>query len=1222
MTSSAASAAQADHHSLKLEPTALSELSATATTTTRTANKTTTDAATAQDNLNTDNLIPHNNNVRDEFSQEFSTNPDRATAATAPLPHTTATDLVASHVKQEGISLLPTTGRDVSEPTTSSSHLLQQNPNPDTPLPVPDRGGNETSPIIDGLPSADHVDIDAVIADVPTLSTATPAEPVTPIQSHTRGHPSLSRRSSTVGPNAIPFASASEASRVRNAISNNSFNMMAFAQMSSPLPMTMGHIAPPSIVTPAQVTLPIPGEGVDGLPSAMHPLVSTEEGLESFARIEFADSVFQMTTYAVIIGRDQRAMEQAKRDERRAEEYRRIAEEHAAQGLPPPNPIMQERNRKFSKSYVSEEGGMLGPESDGESVTRPQKKRKRTRSVGSSQNDAEGQEEQLIMDRQYVSHTPGAAAVDLKSLRPSPHHTPFIGIHSPGPDIASKTKAISREHLKIQFNAEKNVFEAIPLHKNGFFCDDVHYRQDSVVLKSGARLQIKDVDFTFIINGVERGRTGAEDLEDGPKRRYSEGGKEMSVEFELGQAHEDLRSDSDELSELGSPPELSDDGEIKSESEDEETGKTKHTTEQPPKRRGPGRPPKDGIMSKRERRELNKREQEIERQRQMEELAANGEAPIKRKVGRPRKHPLPESADGKPEKRKYKPRKPKGEEEGSEAERRRERKERRLARPKSPPLKLRREDFTEEQLAKPNKNYGILIDEVLREAGPDGLILKQIYNRISAKYPFYHFCTETKGWESSVRHNLIGNSAFRKDPKSGAWTRVPGIELDAGKKRKGDAAAVERAAAAAAAAAAASAAAAVAGGQPYATAYGNHVYPGYGTDGHQLPPGSNQAYLTGGAAPAYQQNHQPSQLAFGGQQGDSGAQTYATPTGQHPASTDSALQAGVANLAGATATPQGVPPNGIASAGPQLLPGQVQPAQATNAQNHAIENGAGHNYALGTASSAVVTPGPAAQPNGVQGAVPVPGTLPTGPAQQAFYAAHAPGPIPTQVAPQQANGVGPITSSIQGQPSRPSVLPRPALMHPRLITLIKNGAKEMRKHPALDRRSIFSAVNRALALKPRHSPGSSKTQPLAETIERKLVGTVDGIVKSYFEAHPSEYKHPIHLDVVSLLVGLREILQKRVGQTSTSANGSMVNAGSEKDKESKQEKQREMGELMVLSCFDRLVGVMDESVFDWLKEEGMNPSEEEDLRMWMAAEAQLMPVVKGYITKMGFTLPT
>ncbi|KAG7139492.1 hypothetical protein HYQ46_008160 [Verticillium longisporum] len=166
-----------------------------------------------------------------------------------------------------------------------------------------------------------------------------------------------------------------------------------------------------------------------------------------------------------------------------------------------------------------------------------------------------------------------------------------------------------------------------------------------------------------------------------------------------------------------------------------------------------------------------------------------GEPPIKRKVGRPRKHPLPEDGGDRPEKRKYKPRKPKEEGgEGSDAERRAKEKKDKKVRPKSPPLELKIEDYTEEQLQKPNKNYGVLIDETLTaahaEGRAEGLTLKQIYKRITLKYPWFYFHTETKGWESSVRHNLIGNEAFKKDDTTGLWSRVPGVELDAGKKRK------------------------------------------------------------------------------------------------------------------------------------------------------------------------------------------------------------------------------------------------------------------------------------------------------------------------------------------------------------------------------------------------------------------------------------------------------
>lgn len=653
-------------------------------------------------------------------------------------------------------------------------------------------------------------------------------------------------------------------------LSHNMSLMMALAQLSanqiSQMPST------PTVVTPAQVSLPNlmhdTGDHLAQSTAAGQVGVSAAPPapLESFARIEFADSVFQMTTYAVIIGRDQRALEQARRDERRAEDYQRRVEENAAAGLPPPSPPSQEP-RKFSKSYVSEEGGMLGPESDGDGDVRPAKRRKteaggggsgsshsqqqQQNAVAEEQAAADAADKNLIANRQYVSHTPGAAAVDLASLRPSPSYVPFIGIHSPGPGIASKTKAISREHLRIQFNPREGIFEAIPLHKNGFFCEDVHYKEGRAILHSGDRLQIKDIEFAFIINGVAPGKTGAEEYageDDKSRRRYSEGGKEMSFDFESSHAGEIQSTSSDEeednLADLAreeSGSELSDVGEDEIEDVDEsqiletvetdtpppqvvreETQETTRESPQqqlhqlqqlqqqdfsdqqiknepmldfdglpmmPPKKRGPGRPPKNGIMSKREERLRKKMAMEIARKTMPQ--PPPGEPPVKRKVGRPRKHPRPEDDPERPEKRKYKPRKPKGEDGaeglsdgGGGGGGEKPPKEKRREKPKTPPLELRKEDFTEEQLQKPNKNYGVLIDEVLTEAAGDGLTLKQIYKRIQKKYPYYYFVVDTKGWESSVRHNLIGNDAFKKNEETHLWSRVPGIELDAGKKRK------------------------------------------------------------------------------------------------------------------------------------------------------------------------------------------------------------------------------------------------------------------------------------------------------------------------------------------------------------------------------------------------------------------------------------------------------
>ncbi|KHE83450.1 hypothetical protein GE21DRAFT_1273825, partial [Neurospora crassa] len=615
---------------------------------------------------------------------------------------------------------------------------------------------------------------------------------------------------------------------------------------------------PPNTVRPSQVSLAqmqldqanathlphLTAQGGIQPPPAAAAATAADASLESFARLEFADGVFQMTTYALIIGRDQRAWRLAKKEERRAEQYQRLKDEYEAQGLTPPAPPSEDA-RRFSKSYISEEGGMLGPESDDEedeegrpSDNRAPKKRKMNGGV-SLPVDSFGEAESSLMsadqtvddgkgpvsNRQYVSHTPGAAAVNLSALRPSPHHTPFLGIHSPGPNIAAKTKAISREHLKIQFNSQAGVFEAIPLHKNGFFCEDVHYSHDKVVLKSGDRLQVKDVEFVFIINGVAEGKTGAEEYEpeETPARRYSEGGKEMSFDFES--IHDvDRRSTSpednevpmsvdpdrdDSQSELSEPPdedillpdapdhvmetvekeeaEEDDDDEARSQSQSvkpeprpEFPDMSSVPLMDPPKKRGPGRPPKNGIMSKREERLRKKQAMELAKKNQPPQPP--GEPPVKRKVGRPRKHPLPEDAPDRPEKRKYKPRKKNGEE-GDASDAEKTIKEKRREKPKTPPLELRREDYTEEQLQKPNKNYGVLIDEVL-SAAPDGLTLKQIYKRIQLKYPFYYFNVDTKGWESSVRHNLIGNDAFKKNEETHLWSRVPGIDIDAGKKRK------------------------------------------------------------------------------------------------------------------------------------------------------------------------------------------------------------------------------------------------------------------------------------------------------------------------------------------------------------------------------------------------------------------------------------------------------
>jgi hypothetical protein len=946
--------------------------------------------------------------------------------------------------------------------------------------------------------------------------------------------------------------------------------LMALARLSAASqPQHM--VLPPSTVRPSQVSLPHAMlDGPDALmqtPNAAHTAPPADTPLESFARIEFADSVFQMTTYAVIIGRDQRALEQARRDERRLDDYQRRVRENEQLGLPAPSPPTHDRG-KFSKSYVSEEGGMLGPESDGEENPRPAKRRKTSGGAASASGDSHQQEaaaaaelagqddKNPTFNRQYVSHTPGAAAVNLSALRPSPLYVPFIGIHSPGPSIASRTKAISREHLKIEFNQKEGVFEAIPMHKNGFFCEDVHYKDEKVVLRSGDRLQIKDVDFVFIINGVTQGKTGAEEAvdEDGvSSRRYSEGGKEMTFEFES--SHDpDRRSTSPEevaaeAADEDSDSELSEPADDMAEPEAEETPEQEvmDTIEQDPdaptpikpetpldllgelptipKKRGPGRPPKNGIMSKREERLRKKAAMELAKKNMPQ--PPPGEPPIKRKVGRPRKHPLPENAPDRPEKRKYKPRKLKnGEEvaEGSEGEK--IMKERRREKPKTPPLELNRDDYTEEQLQKPNKNYGVLIDEVLSVA-PDGLTLKQIYKRIQMKYPFYYFTVDTKGWESSVRHNLIGNDAFKKNEETHLWSRVPGIDIDAGKKRKANSP----------------------DHSPSLHTFGQH-YPSTTT---------------------------PSPHMFHGEVGSQGYRPGSVPqrTGYPPSHGQVALgqlqqQHLGTQVVGAAAqqAPRQAYPNNAQVPGATPTAGFGDPAAARPSQGNAQATAYSSPYAS--------RPPPTAT---------IPGSMP-GATRQSVPPHHALSPVNglPRVDPSSAHAGAP--GSVGARPAQPAAingntLPLKPAVAPELVRHVTNFkttvTEQLSKRTTAAEAVAMSVINRGLRLT------AESTVPDEEGLEKIVFGVFESS-RQKLGANQS-----LHAGLVQALVNFKTSMTKTLEPRMGKLNS----------------------ERLILSAVDRVLGFADRSTM---------PGPESDRKQYDEAETVLIPAIKRVVTEHQRTL--
>jgi hypothetical protein len=390
-----------------------------------------------------------------------------------------------------------------------------------------------------------------------------------------------------------------------------------------------------------------------------------ETRISAFARLDFEDGIFYMNTYSVILGRDLAAHRAAVR---REEELKRI-HDNDPNPKTPARSIQESRHAKSIVSEsggILRDGN----DSDDEEralrrrqrkASRASKASKRSKSTGSSSHhqsrrnsEAQPANEPVVYQpqsqvRRSAPDIADAAPLDPERFRPSPYECPVIGIHPPAHAPASNYKNISRRHVKIKFNQKKHLWEAHFLGRNGGFIDDQFHPCQSVIpLESGAELQIGGVTVNFVLPDVALGETGGEDtalLEDGEGEPYQRGGKQMSYEFEDTHGNGHLEDTSEEESEVGGlevqeqeddegEGEEGSDGQENGDEEDaeddgaeeeeqigrsdqspqrdeqeEEVKDTLHQPQlnaQPEKKRGPGRPPKNGVMSKREQREAKK----------------------------------------------------------------------------------------------------------------------------------------------------------------------------------------------------------------------------------------------------------------------------------------------------------------------------------------------------------------------------------------------------------------------------------------------------------------------------------------------------------------------------------------------------------------------------------------------------------------------------------------
>ncbi|KAI9753361.1 MAG: hypothetical protein M4579_005186 [Chaenotheca gracillima] len=547
--------------------------------------------------------------------------------------------------------------------------------------------------------------------------------------------------------------------------------------------------------------------------------------IQAFAKLEFDDGPYYMNTHSIELGRDVRAAKLASKgeSETRADSGRRSRHKSSSAGDVPQTPLDTKRDDlgKLSRSVVSETGGIMGmdsPDEDDEPAQRKGKKlSKKSKSTSSSSQQISRKNSTAFPNSQsdhqssaqgsFSQRTSGAHPVDPLSLLPSPEECPLLAIHPPA-DCGAGHRGISRKHVKIAYNFDRHYFELQIMGRNGAFVDDRwHAADETIPLKSGSHIQIGAVGFRFALPDVPIGKTGAETstepgavdeemaLVSGGDDDGSLGSPEGEEEIGLITGSEEDENEEEEIDEEdgGSLP-----GEESEAAESEGLEQEASPSPEPiPKKRGPGRPPKNGISKRAQAQIAREAKAKAKAQQQ-----APPPPPAKNKVGRPRKNALPEEPQPKPEKRKYTKRKgitsetpadanvqstSQDPEEGADVKVPKEKKKKPPKSPRSPTPEFDPAQLPPQALEKPQASYVVLIHEALTNSKTGAMSLPQIYKAIQRKYPFFVLRTTTNGWQSSVRHNLGQHPAFRKIERSGKgwmWAIVPGVSIEKEKRRK------------------------------------------------------------------------------------------------------------------------------------------------------------------------------------------------------------------------------------------------------------------------------------------------------------------------------------------------------------------------------------------------------------------------------------------------------
>ena len=600
-----------------------------------------------------------------------------------------------------------------------------------------------------------------------------------------------------------------------------------------------------------------------GLPNDHTALDMFPQETSAYAKLVFPDGDYYITTHDVMLGRNMDFSEQWKRQkkaQRRAhdtlESYRQEPSQPSQHGDGDKqghasSSSQSLEGRPAPPNNVSEHGGVVSYQahSDGEvEAQRTTRRKQRSWAISKSSSTTS-----IDPSRIHTSITSDKRTTFGPDGEPEDRTYASIPIHTQIPEDITK---ISKQHLMFSFNFQIARWELHVVGNRAFVNDHLYEKGNVIALEHNDDIMIASVQMIFKLPDNFRGSPGIshgtfsrsddEFSDDGiipsgtsPVRRLSKAidfGDSDDDEDDVDDDHAKSKGKantkkartelkkkkpkqeaSPEAAKKGKKPKTG--GKSPPESKQEENASPPAppriepgsaldgipVEELPQKRKGPGRPPKNGLVSKRDQSMVQKKMKEYEKRGEaaptydylvqlvraetkakeaQTKALANGEVdpglsvmpsieiePSYRtaKAATGSKPQPTDAADASAEPaRKTSPKPPK--------------------RPAKEPSPIKAEaECTEEELKKPNGTYVHIIDEILREH-PDGEAdLPDIYLRIQKKYPHFKWRVSTQGWQSSVRHNLLQHPRFTTTGKSGKgnfWAINPEVSIEKEQKKR------------------------------------------------------------------------------------------------------------------------------------------------------------------------------------------------------------------------------------------------------------------------------------------------------------------------------------------------------------------------------------------------------------------------------------------------------